>query len=155
MVEATLDGVQSLRAVNELFIGHRSHQTARYEISAPSAPIRGRPERQLSSGVIVSTGTGATGWALAINRGLAEPLPLPAPADEALAFFVREVFPTLSSGSSLTRGVLGPSDCLELVSKMDGGGVVFGDGIEADRLDFSWGRRLVVRISEQRLRLVG
>ena len=38
---------------------------------------------------------------------------------------------------------------------MNAGGVVFGDGIESDRLDFAFGRHLAVRVASQRLRLVG
>jgi hypothetical protein len=37
---------------------------------------------------------------------------------------------------------------------MDDGGVVFGDGIEDDRLDFAWGMRLRIAVAEQRLNLV-
>ena len=37
---------------------------------------------------------------------------------------------------------------------MNEGGVVFGDGIEEDRIDFGWGRELVVRRAERSLHLV-
>jgi hypothetical protein len=37
---------------------------------------------------------------------------------------------------------------------MNQGGTIFGDGIEADRLEFGWGRRVDVRVAEGRLRLV-
>ena len=37
---------------------------------------------------------------------------------------------------------------------MNDGGVIFGDGIETDRLEFSWGRHLAVRVASERLRLV-
>jgi NAD kinase len=64
MVEVVLDDGQRLRALNEIYLGHRTHQSARYVIAAPG---RGE-ERHSSSGVVVATGTGATGWALSIAR---------------------------------------------------------------------------------------
>ena len=61
MVEATLDAGETLLALNEIFVGHRSHQSARYRIEA-----EGEAEDQSSSGLIVASGTGATGWARSI-----------------------------------------------------------------------------------------
>ena len=149
MATARLDDGQSLLALNEVFVGHRSHQSARYRIR-----LAGREERQSSSGLIVATGTGATGWARSINGERAHPLALPGPTDRALALFVREPFPSVSTGTSLDGGLVGRGGQLEVVSEMDDGGVVFGDGIEDDRLDFAWGMRLQIGVSEQRLRLV-
>lgn len=63
MVEARLDDVQRLLALNEIFLGHRTHQSARYRIA-----VEGANERHSSSGVVVATGTGATGWARSIHR---------------------------------------------------------------------------------------
>lgn len=75
MVQAELDDGQRLLALNEIFVGHPSHQTARYELLPPAAGM----EAQASSGVIVATGTGATGWcaSVALERGsrLARPAP--------------------------------------------------------------------------------
>ncbi|MCM2334759.1 MAG: hypothetical protein NDI82_12535 [Anaeromyxobacteraceae bacterium] len=149
MVEARLDDGQRLLALNEVFAGHRSHQSARYRIVHG-----GREERQSSSGVIAATGTGATGWARSINGERRRPLPLPAPADPAVAFLVREPFPSVATGVTIDGAVLGQEQALELVSEMNEGGVLFGDGIEEDRLDFAWGTRVRLGAAPERLRLV-
>ncbi len=149
MVEAVLDDGQRLVAVNEIFAGHRSHQSARYRIAWGE-----REERHSSSGLIVATGTGATGWARSIDRQRRRRVPLPEPEDERLAFFVREAFPSVATGTSLTEGVIDRRQALEVTSEMNEGGVVFGDGIEADRLDFAWGRCAEIRRAAQTLHLV-
>ncbi len=149
MVEARLDDGQVLVALNELFVGHRSHQSARYRIAC-----QGASERHSSSGIVVATGTGATGWALSIHRERRTKVVLPKPTETRLAFFVREAFPSVATGTELTDGVVGDSEALEVVSEMNDGGVVFGDGIEADHLVFDYGMRLAVAIARQRLELV-
>lgn len=149
MVEAVLDDGQRLLALNEIFIGHTTHQSARYTVRHCS-----RSERQSSSGLIVATGTGATGWARSIARALASPVALPAPADPRLAFFVREPFPSVSTGTSVAQGLIGDGDCLEVVSEMNEGGTLFGDGIEIDRLALGWGVTARVRVAREQLRLV-
>lgn len=150
MVEARLDDGQVLRALNEIFVGHRSHQSARYELWAPGVARR---ERQSSSGVVVSSGTGATGWAASIARQLAKVPPLPAPTDPHLVYFVREAWPSPSTGTSLVAGEIAAAATLALVSEMNEGGVVFGDGMEGDRLTLGWGQRVEIRPSERCLRL--
>ena len=93
MARATLETGESLDALNEIFLGHRSHQSARYIIAAGEAQ-----ERQSSSGVIVSTGTGSTGWARSImtqtNR-----LTRLGVTDPALLYFVREPWPSVATHS--------------------------------------------------------
>lgn len=149
MVQARLDDGQALTALNEIFIGHQTHQSARYRIQLDS-----RIERQSSSGVVVSTGTGSTGWASSIYRERASSLSLPQPADGTLCFFVREAWPSVSTSTGLTEGLIKPGATLTIMSEMEQAGVVFGDGIEDDRLEFGWGRRLEVSLSDQRLNLV-
>jgi hypothetical protein len=149
MVEAKLDDGQQLTALNEIFIGHHSHQSARYRLTVGTTD-----ERQSSSGIIVATGTGATGWARSINQernGIAK---LPQPEDRSLAFFVREAFPGSGFSTTTTYGRLTGSDRLTVTSEMNSGGVLFGDGIEEDRIEFLWGSIATVGVSEKQLRLV-
>jgi hypothetical protein len=148
MVEARLDDGQRLLALNEVFVGHRTHQSARYRI------LRGdREERQSSSGLIVTTGTGSTGWARSIQRDRRAEVPLPEPVEPALAFFVREAFPSVATGATITEGLLATGDVLGVTSEMNDDGVVFGDGIEDDRLSFGWGVRASVSVAREKLQL--
>jgi NAD kinase len=149
MVEASLDDGQRLLALNEVFLGHITHQSARYWVH-----WNGCRERQSSSGLIVATGTGATGWARSIHRQRSTGLVLPRPSDPTLAFLVREPFPSVATGTSVEGGVLPPGQCLEATSEMHDGGTLFGDGIEEDRLAFPWGMRAIVRAAAERLQLV-
>ena len=146
MVEATLDDGQRLLALNELFLGHRSHQSARYQITNTT-----HRERQSSSGIIVSTGTGATGWARSIHRSRKDQLPLPKPEDKQLAYYVREAFPSVATGTDISSGLVREHETLQVRSEMNEDGVIFGDGIETDYLDFNWGRQVSVGIAKETL----
>lgn len=148
MVEARLDDGQRLLALNEVFVGHRTHQSARYRLRAAT-----REERQSSSGIIVATGTGATGWARSIQRDRKAEVPAPAPTEPALAFFVREAFPSVATGATITEGRVADAEVVAITSEMNDDGVVFGDGIEDDRLAFGWGVRAELRVAPERLRL--
>ncbi|MSP54196.1 MAG: hypothetical protein EXR69_01090 [Myxococcales bacterium] len=144
---------QKLYALNELYIGHRTHQSARYTITVTGeGPTR--TERHSSSGVIVCTGTGATGWARSIARQRAVPVELPGPTDSKLAFFVREPFPSVATGVDLDGGALLLGQKLTITSEMSEGGVIFGDGIEGDAVDFLSGQSVVVRVADRALQLV-
>jgi NAD kinase len=148
MVQAVLDDGLRLLALNEIFVGHQSHQSARYSIQSGS-----QIERQSSSGVVVTTGTGATGWGRSIALERRSELALPAPGERSLAFFVREAWPSVYTGTSLTEGRLEAEVALTVSSEMNEGGVVFGDGMEADRIEFNWGRKLEIRVAPETLRL--
>ena len=149
MVEAALDDGQRLIALNEIFVGHRTHQSARYRITWDE-----QAEQHSSSGLIVATGTGATGWARSIHRERTSALPLPKPTSGELVLFVREAWPSVATGTALTQAIVTEGRAVEVVSEMDDDGVIFGDGIESDRIEFSWGRRVTLRAAATRLRLL-
>lgn len=162
MAEATLNTGQTLYAVNDLFIGPRSHTSARYTIR-----IGNQTEHQSSSGIIVSTGLGSTGWFRSILAGatgvasalsgntmqLNERATVPWNADY-LYFSVREPWPSRTSGAGVTFGRVTASTPLTLVSQMPEHGVIFSDGIESDFLQFNSGTEATVTISGRKGRLV-
>lgn len=149
MVQATLDDGQRLTGLNEVFIGHISHQSARYTLSTPD----GRAERHSSSGVIVGTGTGATGWCASIARERASSSELPGPQERQLCWFVREAWPSPATGVALTAGTISAGQRLELTVESEQL-VCFADGIESDHMSLAWGQRVVVGLAEQHLTLV-
>jgi hypothetical protein len=149
MVEAVLDDGQRLLALNEVFVGHASHQTARYTLRCPAGE-----ERQASSGIVITTGTGATGWGRSIARERHSVLALPGPGEPRLVFFVREAWPAGTYGADLTEGIIDDGAELLVTSALDDDGVIFGDGIEGDRLEFRWGVTARIRVAAERLRLV-
>jgi hypothetical protein len=147
MVRARADDGQELTALNEVYVGHPSHQTARYVVRQGEAS-----ERQASSGLVVGTGTGATGWCSSIWRERHSTLPLPAPTEPALAWFTREAWASPVTGVALTEGRLAGAPLTVTVESNQL--VVFGDGIEDDRLSLSWGQVLEVGLAGRALRLV-
>src|SRR5215469_7123921 len=147
MVEAELDDGQKLVGLNEIFVGHRSHQSARYDIA-----VGEKREAQSSSGLVVSSGTGATGWARSLMESMHVSLSL-APDEAALAYFVREAFPSVSTGTSIRAGKLDKATPIHVTSRMNDGGVIFADGVEQDHLDFDWGRLIEVKVASRHLNL--
>jgi NAD kinase len=148
MVAATLDDGQELIGLNEVYIGHPSHQSSRYLLSTSD----GYRERQSSSGVVVGTGTGATGWCASIARQRADSPDLPAPEEPALCWFVREAWPSPATGVALTSGRLAEGETLVLTSEGESA-VVFADGVETDHLSLAWGQRVTIEVATRRLRL--
>lgn len=155
--QATTNDGQRMLAVNDLFIGPRSHTSARYSLS-----WKGQTESQSSSGVIVSTGFGSTGWFQSILAGA---MGVTGEADHELRdgfawdanrlqFTVREPFPSLTTGTDLIFGAIRRDETLVIDSLMPEGGVVFSDGIESDYLTFNSGTRLHVGIAQEKGLLV-
>lgn len=146
MVRAVLDQGETLFALNEIFVGHRSHQSARYRVEAA-----GEAEDQSSSGLIVASGTGVTGWARSIAEATQLAVPL-GTEEAAVGYWVREPFPSIASGTRLRAGKLTDAGLL-VTSRMNDGGVVFADGIEQDFLAFEWGRQVRLSPADRTLNL--
>jgi NAD kinase len=159
MAKATLSDRQELYAVNDLFVGPKSHTSARYEIAVGEAS-----EIQSSSGIIIATGLGSTAWmksvvtgALAIAGGDTQRndsyRPMPWDAGR-LIFAVREPFPSVSSQANIVFGAIEQGSNLRLRSLMPENGVIFSDGIEADFLQFNSGTEARIGIAERRGQLI-
>ncbi|MEO0399901.1 MAG: hypothetical protein AAF224_10835 [Pseudomonadota bacterium] len=148
MAEVRRDDGERLRALNEIFVGHASHQSARYEIE-----VGDRAEVHSSSGMIIATGTGVTGWARSIMEATNTSLPL-ARTEKALDYFAREPFPSIATQTTIRAGRLDAAAQLKLTSRLNSGGVIFADGIEQDFLDFDWGRKIEVGVAEETVQLV-
>lgn len=149
MVEANTDDGQRLLALNEVFIGHPSHQTARYGLLLPT----GSAEQQASSGVIVGTGTGATGWCRSVWLERHSQLALPLPSDRRLTWFVREAWPSPLTGTACTEGELLSGQSLTLSVSSDSL-VLFGDGMESDAIGLSAGQRVNISLASRTLSLL-
>lgn len=162
MAEARLNTGERLSAVNDLFIGPRSHTSARYTIR-----VGEKMETQSSSGIIVSTGLGSTGWLRSVVAGATgvatalsgRPLDIAARGPVAwntdhLFFSVREPWPSKTSGAQITFGTVTATAPLRLVSQMPENGVIFSDGIEADFLQFNSGTEAVIGVAERKGYLV-
>ncbi|MGV9313220.1 hypothetical protein ACWDR0_13645 [Streptomyces sp. NPDC003691] len=121
--------------------------------SLKSGSTRPAEEAQASSGVLVGTGTGATGWLGSLWRERGGGTALPAPTDRRLVWYVREAWPSPATGTSLVEGALGPGERLRLTVESDRL-VAFGDGVESDALQLTWGQTVRVGLAGLKLRLL-
>jgi NAD kinase len=150
MVQADADDGQQLLALNEVYLGHPSHQTARYLLAAPGRA----PESQSSSGIIVGSGSGATGWSRSAWLERHSQLSLPGPAEPRLTWFVREAWPSPVTGTDCTEGELSGGELLGVTVTAEQL-VLFGDGIEADSIPLTWGQSVTIGLAARTLRLAG
>ncbi len=159
LAEARLKDGQRLLAFNDLFIGAGTHVSARYRIRYGD-----KRENHSSSGIIVSTGAGSTGWLSSIFNETSGILSFLGGApvkpirmeweEERLLFVVREPFVSRHSQAAIVAGAILPNAPLALESQMPLGGVIFSDGIEADHLDFNSGAIANIKIAPEKANLV-
>ena len=156
LAEARTNDGQTLFAVNDFLIGRRDQISARYTLRYGDIF-----ERQSSSGVLVATGTGSTGWmrsvitgAQCIMRTRGEPV-VPFPPDSRyLLFVVREPFPSKYTSTQTVIGQMGSGEALEITSEMPEGGAIFSDGVPEDAIEFNAGSSVTIRLAEKTAHLV-
>ncbi len=159
LAEVNLSDGQRLLAFNDLFIGARSHVSALYRITCGQ-----KSEIQSSSGILISTGAGSTGWMSSVFNmasGVARfcgSAPINAVRipwqDRRLLYVVREPFVSRHSQAGIVAGILESGEELAFESLMPSGGAVFSDGMESDFLQFNSGATARVHASDQRANLV-
>ena len=156
--EARLNDGQRLLAFNDLFIGASSHVSARYKIS-----YNNKTEEQSSSGLIVSTHAGSTGWLSSIFNmayGVAGMFEKnlkpkrPKLKDDELLFAVREPFKSIRTETSLAAGLIKNKLGLTIESLMPVNGIIFSDGIESDFLKFNSGSIATIGLANEITNLV-
>jgi len=156
--EAKLNDGQSLLAFNDLFIGASSHVSARYKISYNT-----KTEEHSSSGLLVSTKAGSTGWLSSVFNmaygvaGMFEKnikLKRPKLNDNDLLFAVREPFQSIRTQTGITAGLIKGQNNLIVESLMPTNGVIFSDGIESDFLKFNSGTIATIGLADEKAKLV-
>lgn len=165
IAKAELSTKQSIHGVNDIFIGHKSHMSAKYTIT-----YRGETERHSSSGIVISTGIGSTGWLKGIifgaagitnsyqrdyNIGIPEEKNYRFPWDaDYLTFAVREPWASKITQTDIVFGKISSSEKLIIESNMPEDGVIFSDGIEKDYIDFISGTIAEITVAEKKVNLV-
>ena len=155
-VATTNDG-QTLLAVNDFLVGRRDPISARYTITH-----RGQTERQSSSGVLIATGVGSTGWIRSVVTGAcaitgaAKPA-LAIPFDwsaRLLRFAVREPFPSKATQTAIAFGEVAAGEELILASEMSEGGAIYSDGVVEDAIEFNAGTTVRIGVAPKSAKLI-
>lgn len=149
---------QVLYAVNDFFIGVKNHTSARYSIT-----VDGKAENQSSSGIIVSTPLGRSGWMKSVLAGASgitgrlskKPLAIKEKqtadwSQNRLVFAVREPFPSVNTGAKMIFGSITPETRFLVESKMGENGIIFSDGIQDDYLDFNYSVTARISIADSK-----
>jgi NAD kinase len=157
--EARLNDGQRLLAFNDLFIGASSHVSARYQIT-----YHNKTEEQSSSGIIVSTQAGSTGWLSSVfnmSFGIHQFIERDNTrkkyaklGDNQLMFAVREPFASKKTKVETAAGIISSQSKLIIQSFMPNNGIIFSDGIETDFLKFNSGAIATIGIAEEKANLV-
>lgn len=156
MAKIALSDGQSLLAVNDFFLGTKSHTSANYQIENGTLK-----ELHSSSGILVSTGFGSTGWLQSVIAGA---IGITGHSDNpdieamqhglawdstSLIYSVREPFPAMCSGLDLIFGSVDQNHPLKILSRMGEDGVIFSDGMLDDYIEFNAGITAEVSVADK------
>ncbi|NHI92029.1 MAG: sugar kinase [Candidatus Lokiarchaeota archaeon] len=165
MIKAKLNDGQSIYAVNDLFVGHYSHGSARYTID-----YNRQKEDQSSSGIIFSTGAGSTAWfrsiitgAYGITHKKKSNIGIQTPGEHEykfpwdanyIYFAVREPFISKTSGANIIFGPIYEGDDITIISNMPESGIIFSDGIWQDYIKFNSGAIAKIGVASKKANLI-
>lgn len=157
LAKAVTNDGQTLYATNDFMVGRRDTISSRYTLVAPHDVS----ERQSSSGILVSTGVGSSGWMTSLVTGaravtggrgnLEVPFAWDAPY---LLFAVREPFPSKYTKTTRVVGRIARGEELVVISEMSEGGAIFSDGVPEDAIEFNAGTIVTITVAEKSAQLV-
>ena len=130
-------------ALNEFYVAsEKQHHTARYFLN-----VRGKKERQKSSGILVSTAAGSNAW---IKSAGGKILPLNVNKFE---YLVREPYcGKITMKCSLVNGILNKNEKIEIVFESSKG-VLIADSLSKEH-KFQEGQKVIVKMSNKPIYLV-
>ena len=152
-VKASIDDYTTVWGINDIFIGRNDQISARYEISFGK-----QKEHQSSSGIIVSTGVGSTGWIRSVSAMVSSVMHertehklsvTPSATSNELLFVVREPFVSANTGASIVTGRVVPGNPLSIISEMPQGGCIFSDGVTEKAVKWNAGSTVVVSVGDR------
>lgn len=161
MAKAIFNDGQYLYGVSDLFIGQKTHVSSRYHIK-----VNGIEESQSSSGIIVSTGLGSTGWLKSIIAGASGIIKAYTNIEfdertidmkwnsDYLYYSVREPYKSRRTGSSIVFGQIKQGEEVVIESRMPKDGRIFSDGIEEDFIEFNSGAIVKIVLAEKKGNLI-
>jgi len=156
MAALSLNDGQQLLAVNDFFIGSRSHSSFRYMLQ-----VDGQREMQSSSGIIISAPLGGSAWLKSLLTGARRIMAgfnvvgeqeikiFESWSDKKLVYTVREPFISLYSSAENCFGTVGAEQKIIIESATPEQGIIFSDGIEEDFLEFNSGSVAQISVAQK------
>ncbi len=136
-------------SLSDIFVGARlSVDMSRYVIY-----YKGVQEEQKTSGILVSTGTGSTGWWKKLNLTQQRRMGTFARTSRTARFVVRDEPSSRLSGYKIVSGKIKPDEVLKIRSLVDDG-VVSPDSYSSLMYPFPAGDTVEISISDNPLRVI-